>query len=664
MDDVFKRITQLREIIDYHNYKYYVEDSPEIEDYEYDGLMRELKQLEAENPQYITPDSPTQRVGGKPLEAFEKVYHSVQMLSLNDVFSKTELFEFDKRVNEALQQNVEYIVEKKIDGLSVMLEYTNGKFLRGSTRGDGFIGEDVTLNLKTIRAIPLKLKKPVPLLEVRGEVFISKNDFIKINEEQEIAELALFANPRNAAAGSLRQLDASVTAKRRLDIFVFSVERVEGETFKTDSEALSYLKMQGFKVIPDYKVCCGMTEAIREIDDIAEQRGDLAYGIDGAVIKVNSLEQRDILGTTAKVPKWAVAYKYPAEEKPTRILDVKWSVGRTGVLTPNAVLQPVKLAGSTVSRATLHNIDYIIEKDIRIGDVVYIRKAGDVIPEVIEVDLNKRNGTEKIVNAPLICEVCGAEAIREQGEAAVRCTGIECPAQQLRKILHFVSRDAMNIEGLGPAVIQLLLDKGIVNDISDLYYLKDVSHTIVSLERMGKKSVENIIASIEKSKQNDIDKLIYALGIRHIGLRSAQLLAQKFGSIDRLMSASYEEITSIPEIGEKMAGSVVTFFRQQQNKDIINRLKISGVNIEKIKPLNERDKRFEGIVFVITGTLPTCSRSEVTRIIQGFGGKVSESVSEKTGFVIVGENPGSKLQKAISLGVKIIYENEFNEMIK
>lgn len=659
--DVHGRINQLREIINYHNHKYYVEDKPEISDYEYDMLIRELKELESAHPEYVTPDSPTQRVGGKPAEGFEKVYHYNPMLSLNDVFSKEELREFDRRVREAVS-DVEYIVERKVDGLSVLLEYRDGMFFRGSTRGDGLVGEDVTSNLKTVKAIPLRLREPIPVLEVRGEVYISRKDFEKMNEEQELADQPLFANPRNAAAGSLRQLDPSVTARRRLDIFMFSIERVEGNSFEKDSDALEYLKVQGFKVIP-FKVCSGIQEAMEEIDRIGEQRGELPYEIDGAVVKVNDIRQRDAMGATAKAPRWAAAYKYPAERKQTVVRDIWWNVGRTGVLTPNAVFEPVRLAGSTVSRATLHNMDYIKEKDIRIGDTVWIQKAGDIIPEVVEVDFSKRVGDERFPEFPLKCVVCGAEAVREEGEAAIRCTGIECPAQTFRKILHFVSRDAMNIEGLGPAIVQQLLDRGFIKDIADIYYLKNRKDELIAVERMGEKSAHNIMESIERSKNNNIDRLIFGLGIRHIGLRAAQLLADRFNSMDELMSASREDIKEIYEFGDRMADSVVFFFSQDQTKNTVRRLKDAGVNMRRLAG-EEGDGRFRGITFVLTGTLVSYTRSEASRLIERFGGKVSESVSSKTSYVLAGEEPGSKLRKAQSLGVKVISEEEFKEMIK
>lgn len=661
MMDVQGRINELREIINHHNHKYYVEDMPEISDYEYDMLMRELRELESAHPEYVTPDSPTQRVGGKPAEGFEKVYHYNPMLSLNDVFSKGELHEFDRRVREAVG-DAEYIVERKVDGLSVLLEYRDGVFFRGSTRGDGLVGEDVTSNLKTVKSMPLRLREPLPGLEVRGEVYISRKDFEKINEEQEIAEQPLFANPRNAAAGSLRQLDPSITARRRLDIFVFSVERIEGKGFEKDSDALEFLRSQGFKVVP-YRICSGIMEAVEEIDRIGEQRGELPYEIDGAVVKVNGMRQRDAMGATTKVPRWAAAYKYPAERRQTVVREIWWNVGRTGVLTPNAVFEPVRLAGSTVSRATLHNMDYIKEKDIRVGDTVWIQKAGDIIPEVVEVDFSKRTGAECPVEPPLKCTACGAEAVREEGEAAIRCTGIECPAQTFRRILHFVSRDAMNIEGLGPAVVQQLLDRGFIKEIADLYYLHERRKELIAVERMGEKSVDNLLESIERSKNNDMDRLIFALGIRHIGLRAAQLLADRFDSVDELMGASREDITEIYEFGDRMAESVVSFFSRDQTKDTIRKLKDAGVNMKRLSR-EEGDGRFKGLTFVLTGALESYTRSEASRLIEGFGGKVSESVSSKTSYVLAGADPGSKLRKAQSLGVKVLSEEEFKEMIK
>ncbi|HHW30824.1 MAG TPA: NAD-dependent DNA ligase LigA [Clostridiaceae bacterium] len=662
-DDPLKRIEELREIISYHDYKYYVEDNPEISDHEYDALYRELEELESQFPQYASPLSPTQRVGGKPLEGFQKVFHTIQMGSLQDVFSEGELYAFDRRVREALQEKVEYVVERKIDGLSVSLEYENGLFVRGATRGDGLIGEDITQNLKTIKSIPMVLKEKLPQLIVRGEVFISKNDFIKLNEAQEEAGMPLFANPRNAAAGSLRQLDPKITAGRKLDIFVFNIQKVEGRTFATHSETLEFMKSAGLKVIPGYKVVGSIEEAIEELKLIGDQRGELPYEIDGAVIKVNSLRQREILGSTTKTPKWAVAYKYPAEKKQTKIKQIWVNVGRTGVLTPNALLEPVRLAGTTVSRATLHNMDYIKQKDIRVGDTVWVQKAGDIIPEVLDVVFTERTGEETEFQMPEKCPVCGAQVEREEGEAAYRCIGIECPAQLSRSIIHFASRDAMNIEGLGPANVKVLLDGGFIQGIGDLYYLHEKREELEKIQRMGKKSVQNLLNSIEASKNNDIDRLIYGFGIRNIGLRAAQLLSQNFESIDALSKASVEDIVKIPEFGEKMANSVVTFFKQEQTADTISKLRNAGVNLRSLGKKEIKDNRFEGYTFVLTGTLPTLTRAQATEIIESFGGKVSGSVSKKTSYVLAGEDAGSKLDKAKTLGIRIIDEEEFRKMI-
>jgi len=663
LENIEKRINELREIIEYHNHKYYVEDNPEISDFEYDKLLRELEDLEKEHPELITPDSPTQRVGGKPLEGFETVVHTVQMQSLADVFSESELYEFDNRVRTSLrEQSIEYVVELKIDGLSVSLEYENGVFVRGSTRGDGIVGENITQNLKTIKSIPLRLKEPIPYLEVRGEVFISKNNFLKINEQREILGEPLFANPRNAAAGSLRQLDPKITAKRNLDIFVFNIQQVTGREFETHVQTLDYLKSQGFKVSPTYNVFDNIKDAYKEILRLGNMRGELAFEIDGAVVKVNSLRQRNLLGSTSKTPKWAAAYKFPAERKPTKLKDIIIQVGRTGALTPNAVLEPVRLAGSTVSRATLHNIDYIRQKDIKIGDTVIVQKAGDIIPEVVEVLFDKRDGSEKEFIMPDRCPVCGAEVLREPGEAVTRCTGIECPAQLLRNIIHFASRDAMNIEGLGPAIIEQLLERKLIHGAADLYYLK--FDDIVNMERMGKKSAENLLNAIEKSKDNDLGRLIYAFGIRLIGQRAAKLLADHFHSIDNLISATVDEIIQINEIGEKMAVNVVQFFSQEQTIDTINKLKAAGVNMVKITDSDgQKSDILSGKTFVLTGKLPTLSRDEASELIQAHGGKVSGSVSKKTSFVLAGEDAGSKLTKAQELGITIISEDDLMNMV-
>jgi DNA ligase (NAD+) len=658
-----KRIQELKEILNYHNHKYYVEDNPEISDFEYDALYRELENLENERPDLITYDSPTQRIGGKPLEGFEKVVHEVQMQSLQDVFSEEELFSFDQRVRGAVGDKVDYVVEKKIDGLSVSLEYVDGRFFRGSTRGDGLVGEDVTQNLKTVKSVPMVLNEAIPFIEVRGEVFISKKDFSKINEEQEETGQPLFANPRNAAAGSLRQLDPRVAAKRKLDILIFNIQRIEGKTFETHSETLEYLRALGFKVVPDYKICSNIREVMNEINDIGDGRGEFPFEIDGAVVKVNSLSLRETLGSTTKTPKWAVAFKYPAEKKQTRIKEIRVNVGRTGVLTPNAVLEPVRLAGTTVSRATLHNMDYIKEKDIHIGDMVWIQKAGDIIPEVVEIVPEARTGEEQPFIMPETCPVCGAEVAREEGEAAYRCTGIECSAQLYRSIIHFASRDAMNIEGLGPAIIETLLSRGFISGIADIYYLHSRKEELINIERMGKKSIENLLNSIEKSKENNIDRLIFGFGIRHIGLRAAQILSGNFDSIDSLQKASVEQIIKIPEFGETTAQSVVRFFRQEQTHHTIERLREAGVNLNSYGKRQIEDHRFEGLTFVLTGTLPTYSRAQAAEIIESFGGKTSSSVSKKTDYVLAGQEAGSKLDKALRLGVKVIDEEEFKRLI-
>ena len=662
--DAGKRIQELQDLINYHSTKYHVEDSPEISDFEYDALYRELETLEEAHPELVAPESPTQRVGGQTLAGFDKVEHVVQMQSLNDVFSPEELIAFDRRVRDAIGDKIEYVVEKKIDGLSVSLEYENGKFVRGSTRGDGYVGEDVTQNLKTIKSIPLVLKEKFPLLEVRGEVFISKEDFIEMNEEQEELGQPPFANPRNAAAGSLRQLDPRITAKRKLDIFVFNIQRIQGKIVETHAQTLELMKSLGFKTSPGYRVCSSIDEVLKEIENIGEARGEFGFEIDGAVVKVNSLEQRGLLGSTIKTPKWAAAYKYPAEKKQTRIREIWVNVGRTGVLTPNAVLEPVRLAGTTVSRATLHNMDYINDKQIRIGDTAWVQKAGDIIPEVMEVVLEKRTGDERAFIMPGKCPVCGAEVMREEGQAAYRCMGIECPAQLSRSIEHFVSRDAMNIDGMGSAIAAMLLEKGFIKGVADLYYLYQKKDELMQIDRMGKKSVENLLASIDKSKQNNIDRLIYGFGIRNIGLRAAQLLAENFESIDALGQAEAEDITKINEFGDITAQSVVHFFRQEQTADTVEKLKAAGVNLTSTGKRQVTDNRFDGLTFVLTGTLPTYSRPEASEIIAGFGGKTSGSVSKKTDYVLAGEEAGSKLDKALQLGVKVIDEEAFRKMIE
>lgn len=664
--NVEARIKELRELIHYHNYRYYVQDDPEISDHEYDMLYRELVELEQAHPELVTPDSPTQRVGGQADTAFSKVIHEVKMESLNDVFSLEELLDFDRRVREALGQEVAYVVEKKIDGLSVSLEYENGLLVRGSTRGDGVVGEDVTQNLKTIRSIPLRLNRlpeepEIPLLEVRGEVFMPRKDFMELNRRQEELGQKLFANPRNAAAGSLRQLDPAVTAQRKLDIFIFNVQRITGKNLKTHSEALEFLKQLGFKVSPGYAVCRNIHEVIDEIKAIGEARDSFPFEIDGAVVKVDDLEQRAILGSTSKAPRWAVAYKYPPEMKKTKLKQIIIQVGRTGALTPNAVLEPVRLAGTTVSRATLHNEDFIREKDIREGDTVWVRKAGEIIPEVVGVDLSLRPEDSKPFTMPDRCPVCGAPALREENEAVRRCTGIECPARLFRSIIHYASRDAMNIEGLGPALIETLLDKGFIKGIPDLYKLRERRDELVALERMGEKSVDNLLASIEQSKSNDLSRLIFGLGIRHIGLRAAQLAARHFGSMDKLLEATVDEIQAIEEFGEKMAESLYGFLRQEQTRHTLALLREAGVQMVSTATVNE-DGILKGKTFVLTGTLPSFTRAQATEIIESLGGKVSGSVSKKTDFVLAGDEAGSKLEKARQLGIRIIDEEEFKRM--
>lgn len=665
--DVGKRIEELRELLDYHSRKYYIEDNPEIDDYEYDKLYHELLDLEEKNPHLITPDSPTQRVGGQASNAFSEVVHEVKMESLQDVFSVEELYAFDKRVRDSLGQvNLEYVVEKKIDGLSVSLEYENGLFKRGSTRGDGITGEDVTGNLKTIKSIPLKLTVPdnvkIPYLEVRGEVFMSKKDFLDLNDRQEAMEQKIFANPRNAAAGSLRQLEPAVTASRKLDVYIFNIQRIDGLDIPTHTAALGLLKDLGFKTSPDYRLCGSMDEVVEEINALGEIRGSLPYETDGAVVKINSLAQREILGSTSKAPRWAIAYKYPPEVKKTRLKDIVIQVGRTGALTPNAVLEPVKLAGTTVSRATLHNEDFIKERDIRIGDTVWVRKAGEIIPEVLEVDFSARPDNLAQYKMPTICPVCGAPAVREEQEAVIRCTGIECPARLFRSIVHFASRDAMNIEGLGPALIEMLLDKGFIKVIPDLYTLHEKRDQLISLERMGEKSVDNLLASIEKSKKNDLSKLLFGLGVRHIGKRAAQLAAEHFRTMDALVEANSLELQRVEEFGEKMAASLEGFLSQEQTKHTISQLKALGVNMES-SIQRKKGGAFEGLTFVLTGTLPTFSRNDASQLIEERGGKVSGSVSKKTSYVLAGDEAGSKLDKAVQLGITIIDEDTFKTML-
>lgn len=660
MENAKKRIEELTSLLNYHSHKYYVEDSPEISDYEYDKMLVELENLEIKYPQFASSISPTKRVGGAVLSEFDKVVHKVRMESLQDAFNEDEVIDFDKRVSSQIQ-DYSYVVEHKIDGLSVSLEYVDGEFKIGSTRGDGDIGEDVTENLKTIKSIPMQLKDKVPFLEVRGEVFMSRDNFIKLNESREALEEPLFANPRNAAAGSLRQLDSKITAKRNLDIFIFNIQQVAGVEFSNHLEALSFLREQGFKVIDNNTEYKTINDAYKRVLDIGENRGELSFDIDGAVIKVNNFSQRNELGSTSKYPKWAIAYKFPAEKQKTKIEDIIIQIGRTGVLTPLAVLTPVRIAGSLVSRATLHNLDYIVEKDIKIGDTVIIQKAGDIIPEVVEVVFDERKGDELAFKMPEKCPECGAEVIREDGEAAHRCTGVNCPAQRLRNIIHFVSRDAMDIDGLGPSIVEQMLDRKMISTAADLYDLN--VEEISKMDKMGEKSAKNLLDSLEKSKSNQLYRLIYALGIRHIGEKAAKILARKYKSMDALISTSVDELTLIPDIGNVMALSITEFFSQEQNMGLINLLKLSGINMEDLENETSNDLRFDGKTFVLTGTLSDFTRKEASEIIENFGGKTSSSVSKNTDYVLAGEEAGSKLDKANKLGVLVITEDEFKNMI-
>jgi DNA ligase (NAD+) len=656
MTEIEKKIEELRKTLRYHSDRYYNDDAPEIEDYEYDMMMRELKELEEKYPEYDAPDSPTKKVGGVADNSFESVAHSVRMESLQDAFSKDELREFSNRVEDTVS-DVNYVVEPKIDGLSVSLEYRDGVFLRGSTRGNGDVGEDVSGNLRVIHNIPLKLNKSIPYIEVRGEVYMPKKSFERVVDRQIINGEKPFKNPRNAAAGSLRQKDSSVAASRGLDIFVFNIQQIEGVELSSHKESLDFIKELGFNTIPTYKKVDNIEDAIAEIDRIGEARGSLEYDIDGAVIKVDDFSQRDILGSTAKYPKWAIAFKYPPEEKQTKLLDIEIAVGRTGVLTPTAILESVHLAGTTVSRATLHNQDFINEKGIAIGDVVTVRKAGDIIPEVLCVNEHNSNSVFKF---PDVCPSCGEKVYRDEDEAAIRCINPECPAQLLRNLIHFCSRDAMDIEGLGPAIIETFVNEGMIAKTYDIYNLD--FNKILSLEGFKETSANNIINSVNNSKNNDLSKLIFALGIRHIGAKAGKLLADYFKDIDLVMNASVDDILQIDGFGKIMAESVVEFFSSDSTKELIEKLKEAGVNMKSTNVVE--DTRFSGMTFVLTGTLPTLKRAEASKIIESFGGKTSSSVSKKTTYVLAGEEAGSKLDKANKLGVQVISEEEFKEMIK
>lgn len=656
------RINELKPKIEYYTRKYY-EDEQVISDFEFDMLMKELKQLEADYPELITPDSPTQKVGTSPIKkGFKKVTHRVPLQSLQDVFSFEEVREFDTRMQKlASEYNLplDYVVETKIDGLSTALEYKDGIFIRGATRGNGTVGEDVTENLKTVRTIPHKLKEPINIT-VRGEIFIGKKEFDALNEIRLADEEERFANARNAAAGSLRQLDSKITAGRPLDIYIFNIQEIENKEIMTHYEGLKYLQELGFNVNPVRILCKNIDEVLEAIKKIGEDRENLSFGIDGAVVKVNNLELREKIGTTFKTPKWAVAYKYPPEKKETKVIDIICQVGRTGAITPMAILDTVNVAGSNISKTTLHNEDFIKEKDIRIGDTVVIQKAGDVIPEIVEVVKSKRTGEEKIFKMPRTCPVCGAQAVREEGEAVVRCIGIECPAKLYRSIIHFASKEAMDIKGLGDAIIEELIERKLISNISDLYNL--TLEDIATLKKNGKKFAQNLINSIEESKNRELHRVITSLGIRHVGVKLAKSLAKEYKSMDNLIEASLEELESKQDVGEITAESIYNFFKQGQSIDLINKLKQAGVNMTLKQELGT-DNRFEGKVFVLTGSLEKYSRDEASQIIEKLGGKTSSSVSKKTDYVLAGEDAGSKLKKAQELGVKIISEIEFDKMI-
>lgn len=652
---------ELKDKLNKLSYEYYVLDNPTVSDYDYDMMMRRLIEIEKAHPQIIDLDSPSQKVGGKILESFESVVHEVKMQSLQDAFSEDEIKDFDKRVRGVVD-NPQYVTEHKIDGLSVSLEYENSIFVRGSTRGDGSVGEDVTNNLKTIKSIPLKLNVDVPYLEVRGEVFMSKKSFEALNFEQEENGKTPFANPRNAAAGSLRQLDSSIAAKRNLDIFVFNIQRIEGYEFTTHLEGLQFLKKAGFKVIDNNEVFDSIEGAIEKIREIGSIRPNLYYDIDGAVIKVNMLSQREALGSTTKVPRWAIAFKYPAEQKETKIKNIFVNVGRTGVLTPQAEFETVNIAGTNVSRATLHNLDYIRQKDIRINDTVVVQKAGDIIPEVVRVVTEKRDGSQIEFHMPEKCPECGSIVHREEGEAAFRCTSFSCPAQSARNIIHFVSRNAMDIEGLGPSVVEKLIGEKLISNSADLYTLK--KEDLLNLEKFAEKSADNLINAIENSKKNCLSRLVFALGIRHIGQNAARIISKKFKNMDNLIAASEEEISSISDIGGIMAKSIVEFFSEDRNIEIINSLKQNNVNMEYIEDTSGFDNRFEGMTIVVTGSLDTLKREEAKQLIEKFGGKAAGSVSKKTSLVVAGKEAGSKLAKANELGIKVIDESEFLKMVE
>ena len=657
--DVQKEILQLRKEINYHSKLYYVYDAPVISDYDFDMLMQRLKTLEGEHPELITPDSPTQRVGGQALSQFTPVHHQVPLESLTDVFSYDELFSFGERMDALLTEPHNYTVEPKIDGLSMSLEYENGVFVRGATRGDGTTGEDVTENLRTVRSVPLRIENAPERLIVRGEVYMSKSVFEELNREREINGEPLLANPRNAAAGSMRQLDPKVAASRKLDIICFNMQYTSGTPYETHAQTLDAMRDMGFPVVP-YTVYGSIRDCVERIEWLGENRGDLPYDMDGAVIKINSLSQRSQLGSTAKAPRWAVAFKYPPEKKESRVLDIVVQVGRTGVLTPKVIVEPVRLAGTTVSAATLHNQDNIDRLDIRLGDTVVLQKAGEIIPEVVSVNHAKRPEGSVPFKMPLFCPECGSPVVRDEDGAALRCTSPECPAQRLRNIAHFASREAMDIEGLGISVCESLINSGLVKNFADLYYLE--AQSVAMLDRMGEKSAQNLMTAIEKSKEAGLARLLCAFGIRQVGQKAAKTLAMHFSDLDEVMAAGKEKLTAIPDIGAITAGFITEWFSLEQSKHQIRLLREAGVSFQSKEEL--LDNRFAGKTFVLTGTLQNYTRDEASAVIEKYGGKASGSVSKKTSYVLAGENAGSKLTKAQELGIPVISEEEFAHMVQ
>lgn len=663
--DLEKRVAELNKLLHEYNYAYYVLDKPLVPDAVYDQMMQELMAIEKEHPELIYPDSPTQRVGGKPLEAFEKVTHRYPMLSLSNAFNEADLRDFDRKIRQAVGNNYNYVCELKIDGLAISLRYENGIFVQGATRGDGTVGEDITTNLKTIKDIPLRLKEPVTI-EVRGEAYMPKKSFAELNKEREENGEDLFANPRNAAAGSLRQLDPKITASRNLATFIYGIGG-DGESYGIDNHAemLDYLESIGFRVNKERRVCETIEDVLAFINKWTTERPNLPYEIDGIVIKVNQFALQEELGSTVKSPRWAIAYKFPAEEAVTRVLDIELTVGRTGVVTPTAVLEPVKLAGSTVGRASLHNEDLIREKDIRIGDMVIVHKAGDIIPEVVRVIIEQRPEGTVPFKMPEHCPVCGSKLVRMDDEVAIRCVNPSCPAQIAEGIKHFVSRNAMNIDGLGDKITEQLLKENYIRDVADLYYLK--AEELAKLERMGELSASNLINAIERSKENSLERLLFGLGIRHVGEKAAKLIAERFETMDRIMEATEDELIAIREIGEKIAKSVVTYFQKEETKQLIDRLKAAGVNMEykgKKAHVGITDSPFAGKTIVLTGKLERLTRNEAKAKIEELGGKVTGSVSKKTDLVIAGTDAGSKLTKAQELGIEIWDEQRFLEELE